>query len=639
MRRNFLVLIVAVLLFAGIDFCAAEKPLVNPKIQAFPLGDVKLLPGLCKRRADVHRQYLNSIPNDSLLFPFYKEAVVRVPSGSRPLGGWEDMSVDVRGHYLGHYLSACARIYAATGDTEMKAKADQIVAELARCQQANGNGYAGPTPEKILTALENGRQSDVWAPYYVVHKVLMGLYEMYLYTGNEQALRVARGMADYVKARTDKLSDEVMTRSLEVEQGGMTEVLYDLYGATGADNYLKLAQRFEHHNFLDPLAANKDMLGKVHANTNIPKVYGATRAYELTGDKRSMDIAVNFWNMIVQAHSYATGGSNNGELWSEPNKLSQTLSRGNVETCTTYNMMWLTQYLFRWTGDPKYADYYERNLYNGIISIQNPTDGQFCYFTPMQAGSVKVWGTPLNSFWCCYGTATQAFASLASGIYFHDADSLYVSLFTPSEVSWRRAAGVVRLIQNTDYPEQASTRLTVRTPAPDTFGLKIRVPWWAKKGVEVKVNQAKVEVAAAPGTFLNLTRPWKDQDVVEVSFPMSLYAEPMPDDPSLMAIMYGPLVMAGLVFEDVSFTGDSRQLDSWIEPVRLKGGRALSPMLSLTEAGFLYPDGMNAYGEAKPERDPIPLILQTRAPNPPVKFIPLYRVTSQPYGIYFKVTP
>jgi DUF1680 family protein len=611
---------------------------VKPKVQAFAPAEVKLLPGLLKRRADLHRQYLMSLPNDLLLFFFYKEAGLTVPRGSKPLGGWNEDMFNVWGDYLGHYLSACARIYGATGDTEIKNKADQIVAELARCQEANGNGYAAAVPEKYLTALEKGGHSD-GTPYYMVHKVLMGLYEMWLYTGNEQALRVARGMVEYVKARMDKLNDAEMAYMLEVEHGGMMEVLYDLYGAAGDDNCLKLAQRFEDHKFLDPLATNEDKLGKLHANTNIPKVYGAARAYELTGDTRYRDIAVNFWNMITQTHSYATGGSNNYEHWSEPNKLSGTLSRANQETCTTYNMMWLTRYLFRWTGDAKYMDYYERNLYNGIISIQNPVNGQFAYYTPMQSGSIKICGIPHYTFWCCYGTATQAFASLASGIYYHDAESIYVALFTPSEVSWRRAAGVVKLVQTTDYPDQAATRLTIHTSAPATFGLKIRVPWWAKQGVEVKVNQARVEVQAAPGTFMSLTRSWKDQDVVEVSMPMSLYAESLPDDPNLMAFMYGPLVMAGLVIEDVSFKGGSRNLTSWIEPARLEPGRALAPLLSLTEAGTLNLYRVNPTGEATPERKPIPLVFQTGAPNPAVKFIPLYRVTSQPYGIYFRVTP
>jgi len=636
MKRALTLLSVFLCLSTNPIVAGEVKPKVTPKVEAFNYGDVKLLPGLFKERFDTNRKYLMSLPNESLLYPFYKEAVVRVRAGSRPLGGWESMSVDVRGHFMGHFLSACARTYATAGDTEIKGKADEIVRELAKCQKANGNGYVGSISEKILTALETGRESEVWAPYYVHHKTLMGLYEMYKYAGNQQALEVEMGFADYIKARMDKLSDETVARTLEVEQGGMTEALYDLYGATGEEKYRDLARRFEHVRFLDPLAQGRDNLSNIHANTNIPKVYGAARAYELTGDTRYRDISLNFWDILTRTRTYATGGSNVREFWGRANQLSDTLSESNQETCTTYNMMWLTRYLIQWTGEAKYGDYYERNLYNGILGAQRPADGQFCYFTPMKSGSIKEFGTPLDTFWCCYGTGVQAFSDLASSIYFHDAESLYVDLFAPSEVTWKRSDGVVRVVQETGYPQKAATRLTIKASGSGSFALKVRVPWWAKKGVEVKVNQVKTDVQATPGSFMTLQRKWKDQDVIEISMPMSLYAEPINDDPNLVAVMYGPMVMAGLVFGDTAFKGDKNDVGSWLEPA---SGDELVLGPRILKTGDSLPDEISHPSfEAGLRHERIALTFRTKSPNLPVNFIPLSQVTSQPYGVYFRVT-
>jgi DUF1680 family protein len=636
MRRTFCHLWIALCLAVESGLAAEVKPKITPKIEAFSYGEVKLLPGLFKDRFDINRKYLISLPNESLLYPFYKEAVVKVPAGSKPLGGWEAMSVDVRGHFMGHFLSACARIYATAGDNEIKAKADEIVAELAKCQRANGNGYVGSISEKILTALETGREAEVWAPYYVHHKTLMGLYEMYKYAGNQQALEVAKGFADYIKARMDKLSDETVARLLEVEYGGMSEALYDLYAATGEEKHRDLARRFEQARFLDPLAQGRDNLARLHANTNIPKIYGAARAYELTGETRYRDIALNFWDIVTRTRSYATGGSNVRELWGRANQLTETLAESNQETCTTYNMMWLTRFLMQWTGDAKYGDYYERNLYNGIVSAQRPADGQFCYFTPMKSGSMKEFGTPLDTFWCCYGTGVQAFSDLASSIYFRDAENLYVNLFAPSEVAWKRPEGIVRVIQDTGYPQKATTRLTIKAAGPGNFGLRVRVPWWAKKGVEVKVNQVKVDVQATPGSFMTLTRRWKDQDVIDVSMPMSLYAEPINDDPDLVAVMFGPMVMAGLVFGETAFKGDKTDVASWLEAA---AGNELAFGDRVPKTSDSLPDEIShpSY-EVGLRRERIALTFKTNSANLPVKFVPLYQVTSRPYGIYFRVT-
>jgi DUF1680 family protein len=203
-------------------------------------------------------------------------------------------------------------------------------------------------------------------------------------------------------------------------------------------------------------------------------------------------------------------------------------------------------------------------------------------------------------------------------------------------VSWKRPDGTVRVTQETAYPQKSSTRLTVRSAAGANFALKVRLPWWATKGAEVKINQAKVEASAAPGTYLALERKWKDGDVVEIAMPMSLYAEPINDDPNLVAVMYGPMVMAGLVFNDTAFKGDKQNVAMWLEPA---SGTELARSDRVAKYGDSLPDEVShpSY-EVGLRRERIALTFKTKSPNPLVQFVPLYQVTYQPYGIYFRVT-
>jgi uncharacterized protein len=525
------------------------QPQVPMAVHAFPLHDIRLLDGPFKRAMDRNTRYLHELDSDRLLHNFRLTA--GLPSSAKALGGWEDPKVELRGHFVGHYLTACALTCAASGDEALRKKADALVSELARCQKALGRtGYLSGFPEELIDRVIDGKR--VWAPWYTLHKIMAGLLDMYVHCGNKQALDVVKRMAAWAKGRTDKLDEEAMQRMLKVEHGGMTEVLANLYAVTGDPAHLVLARRFDHQAFLEPLAGRRDELKGLHVNTQVPKVIGAAREYELTGDNFYRDSAVYFWDQVVNHRSYVTGGTSNYESFqSEPDILAGEVSNASHETCVTYNMLRLTRRLFTWTPDPRLADYYERALLNGILPTQDPATAMVMYYVPMESGWYKTFCTPDDSFWCCTGTGVENHAKYGDSIYFHDDKTLYVNLFIASELRWPEKSLTVR--QATDFPKEQGTTLILRTSADLPLGLRLRVPYWATKGVSVKINGEAENLQAQPGSYLSLERIWKDGDTITVDMPMSLHLWRMPDDPHMAAILYGPVVLAGeLQTEDLA---------------------------------------------------------------------------------------
>jgi DUF1680 family protein len=415
-----------------------------------------------------------------------------------------------------------------------------MVAELARCQ--HGNGYLSAFPEEFFDRLREGK--PVWAPFYTLHKIMAGLLDMYTLAGNARALEVLQGMARWTGRWAQPLGDEAMQRVLEREYGGMNEVLYNLAAATGEEQYLRLAHRFDHERLFAPLASGRDELKGLHANTNIPKVIGAARRYELTGEGRYRRIAEYFWREVTSQRAYCTGGTSNGEGWNtEPGVLSTELSGYTQEDCTTHNMLKLTRHVFGWTADPACADYYERALFNGILGSQHPRDGEKLYYVNLAAGLWKLFGTPGHDYWCCTGTMSESFSRLGDSIYFHDDAGVYVNLFIASELDWSERG--VRLVQETRFPEEDRTTLRVHASKPIRFALRVRVPYWATRGGTATLNGRALEGFATPGSYYVFDRTWRNGDRLEVSLPMNLHMHPMPDDPTLQAVMYGPLVLVG----------------------------------------------------------------------------------------------
>ncbi|MHC4336903.1 MAG: glycoside hydrolase family 127 protein [Planctomycetota bacterium] len=595
----------------------------TPVCQPFALVQVRLLDGPFKRAMELDRKYLYDLESGRLLHMFRLTA--GLPSSAEPLGGWEKRQL--RGHTMGHYLSACALMYASTGDEKLKAKADSIVAELAKCQKALGTGYLGAYPEEGIKRVIYGT-GGWWAPWYTYHKILAGLIDMYTQCGNEQALEVAKGMAAWTKKHLDNINEEQTQRMLKVEFGGMNEVLCNLYAITRDSDHLALAKRFDHKVVFEPLAHFQDKLTGLHVNTQVPKIIGAAREYELTHDQYYYNISTFFWDQVVNARSYCTGGTSNHEHWrTQPYILSTELGADTQETCCTYNMLKLTRHLFCWHPKAEYADYYERALFNSILSTQDPKTGMMMYFVPLASGYWKIFNTPNDSFWCCTGTGLENHAKYGDSIYFRDRKGVYVNLFIASELDWREKNIGIR--QETNFPEEEGTTLIVKTKKRIKFPVHIRIPYWATKPVTIRINGKKKKADIKPSSYVTLNRRWKNGDRVKVDMPMSLHVHRMPDDPNLAAIMYGPLVMAG----ELGTEGLNRKT------VYAKTQGALRNY-KVEPGPILVADADKLNGWVKPVPGKALTFRTVNAGKPKdVTLIPYYKLFEQRHAIYWQIGP
>lgn len=587
----------------------------------FDLRQVKLGPGPFRDAMEVNRRYLMSLDPDRLLHNFRFTA--GLPSDAEPLGGWEAPENELRGHFVGHYLSACALMGASLGDKEISVRGIALVAELAKCQQPNG--YLSAFPEEFFDRLRDGR--GVWAPFYTLHKIMAGLLDTSTLSGSSQALDVLRGMARWTGSWTGPLSQSHMARVLEREYGGMNEVLYNLAAVTGRSQYQSLAHRFDQEIFFAPLAEGRDELDGLHANTNIPKVIGAARRYELAGEERYQNIAGYFWDTVTSRRAYCTGGTSDDEGWHDANALSKQLGGYTHECCCTYNMLKLTRHLFGWTADPAYADYYERALFNGVLGTQHPADGQKLYYVAMESGYWKLFGEPLHSFWCCSGTGAESHAKFGDSIYFHDDDGIWVNLFIASQVEWPEQG--VTLVQETRFPEDDSTTFTVRCRKPVRMAVRVRVPYWATRGGNAELNGRTLEAFAAPSSYLVLDRTWRDGDEVKVTMPMGLHVCAMPDDPTVQAFMYGPLVLAGRLGTE-GLTPETLRAEP-TKPRAIPEYRSEPVAVAPLKAGGNDPSSWIKPVQGKP------LEFRTTGQERDVTLIPFNRVLDERYGIYWRV--
>ncbi len=629
--------------FAGaLEFSVHQ---VSLPVEPVPLSQVRLLPDTVFHDAqEWNRGYMSRLAADRLLYTFRANAGLPV-GAAKPLGGWEQpengrRSSELRGHFMGHFLSASALLYASTGDADAKSKADYMVAELAKCQERLGGRYLSAFPITWWDRLERGQR--VWAPFYTIHKIMAGMLDMYRFTGNRQALRVLDGMAAWADEWTASRSEEQMQQILTIEFGGIAETLYELAASTGDDRWGRVADRFQKRSFITPLALNRDELRGLHANTHIPQAIAATRRYELTGDTRFQDVAGFFFHEVSEARSYVTGGTSNAEGWlAGPRRLAAELasSPNTAECCCAHNMLKLSRHLYRWRPDPRYFDYYERLLLNHRIGTIRPHVGTTQYYLSLTPGVWKTFCTEDQTFWCCTGTGIEEYAKLGDSIYWRDEEGLYVNLFVASEVDWSEKTFTLR--QETKFPEVESTSLAVVAAPPDELTIRLRVPAWLGTSPVVRVNGRPIEASAAPGSYLTLRRAWQPGDRVDLALPMRLRMESLPDDPHMQAFLCGPLVLAGDLGNDglteAHIVGPNLRVGA---PNVEQHGSPLGPVNRTPPIADIDIPTLRAAGEdpgtwiAPADR---PHVFRTSGQKKDVTLVPLNTLFDRRYSVYWRV--
>jgi DUF1680 family protein len=606
-RREWLALVGGAVAAASARLTAATAGAPTPS--PFPLTAVRLLPGQFLDAQQRDLEYLTVLQPDRMLHNF------RVNAGLGPkapvYGGWESeepwVGIRCHGHTLGHYLSAVSLMYASTGDDRLKQRVDYIVGELRACQDASPSGLVCAFPDGA-TQLDNavaGRRV-IGVPWYTTHKIFAGLRDAHLHAHSGPALEALARLAEWASTTTAPMSDELLQRMLAVEHGGMNEVLADAAALTGEPGHLVAARRFCHEAVLAPLAESRDPLDGLHANTQIPKVVGFQRLFELTGDDRYRRAARFFWQTVVEHRSFVTGGHGDNEHFFPSSEFAKHLqSAKTMETCGTHNMLRLTRALFADAPSARLFDYYERALYNGILASQDPASGMMTYFQAIRPGYVRLFHTPERSFWCCTGTGMENHAKYGDSIYFHGGDMLWVNLFIPSVVEWTDRGLTLR--QETTFPDGETAVLTVTTTRRVRATLNVRRPAWCA-GMRVRVNGRPWHRAPGGDGYVAIDREWRSGDRVDVALPMTLRTEPLPGRSDVVAFLRGPIALAGRL-----------------------GSEGLAPgnqiIVNERESGSM----LNASVTIPP----------LRRPEPPrdLELAPYYRLAHERYNLYWKVTP
>jgi uncharacterized protein len=630
MKKQFLKNLLAVLILFASGLFAKEP------MQLFPLQDVRLnaSPFLDAQTTDV--QYLLALNPDKLLAPFQREA--GLPLKSESYGNWESSGLD--GHMGGHYISALALGYASTSNPELLKRLNYVVSELKKCQQKNGNGYIGGIPggKEVFEQIAKGNlQADnfsvngKWVPWYNLHKTFAGLRDAYRYAGNQDAKKMLVEFSEWAIVLSSHLDDQQMQQMLRSEHGGMNEVLADVAEITGDKKYLAAAIRFSHQSVLQPLEKNQDKLTGLHANTQIPKVIGFKRVGDLSNNKSWQDAAEFFWKTVVDHRTVAIGGNSVKEHFHDQHDFSSMIAETEgPETCNTYNMLKLTELLFLTDAKVRYVDYYERALFNHILSSQRPDTGGFVYFTPMRPNHYRVYSQVDKAMWCCVSSGIENHVKYGQFIYAHQGNNLYVNLFIPSELNWQDKK--IRISQINSFPDQEGTTIIIRNSKK--FTLHIRYPQWVADGkLELRVNNKVEKISAKPGSYIKVDRYWKKGDRIDLSLPMTTYLEQMPDASNYYALLYGPIVLAAKTApfsdEKLNFLADDSRM----------GHIAQGPLCPLEAAPLFVSDTTDFMSNIKP----VPgksmtfkadTVLQGKNAGQ-IEFIPFFRLHDSRYMIYW----
>jgi uncharacterized protein len=581
---------ISIVLAVGARGQQAIKNVIPDVARPLPLSAVRLTGGPLKHAQDLDIDYLLKLEPDRMMAYYRKRAGLEPKAPGYT--GWDGDGRNLTGHIAGHYLSAVSLMFAATGDARFKERADYLVKEMKEVQDKNADGYLGAIEgarEKFAeVAAGNIRSSffdlnGMWSPWYTLHKTFAGLRDAYRYTGNRTALEVETKFAAWAEGILSKLDEAQTQKMLNTEFGGMNEVLADLYADTGDKRWLDLSHHFDHRAVRDPLAQRQDILAGLHGNTQVPKLLGYLARYIYTGDKTDGTASEFFWDAVALHHSYATGGHGRDEYFGPPDKLGDRVEGRTDESCNVYNMLKMTRRLFAIHPEMKYAEFEERALFNHVLGSIDPEDGRTCYMVPVGRGVQHEYQDMMRGFTCCVGSGMESHGLHGDGIYYESGDKLWVNFYAPSTANWQSAG--VGIVMDTTFPEGETAMLKVSTPKAKQFTLALRRPSWAGAGFSVKINGTAVKGVANPGSYVELKRTWKNGDTVELVLPKTLHVEPTPDTPSRVALMWGPLVLAGDLGPErerrggggapiapvPSFVSDGAVTD-WLKPVADKPG-------------------------------------------------------------------
>ncbi len=551
--RRIIQLVKIVIVTVTIVVAASAQQIKNavPYVaRPLPLSAVRLTGGPLKHAQALDAEYLLKLEPDRMLAYYRKQAGLQ--PRAQGLTGWDGDGRNLTGHIAGHYLSAVSLMYAATGDQRFKARADYVVKELKEVQDKNGDGFAGALEgvrEKFKEVAAGNIRSTffdlngLWSPWYTLHKTYAGLRDAYRYTGNRDALQVEIKFAAWAESILLKMDDAQTQKMLNTEFGGMNEVLADLYADTGDKRWLALSDHFDHRAVIDPLARRQDILNGLHGNTQVPKLLGSLMRYIYAGEKADGEAATFFWDAVALHHSYATGGHGRDEYFGPPDELSERVDGRTDESCNVYNILKMTRTLFALNPDIKYAEFEERALFNHVLGSIDPEDGRTCYMVPVGRGVRHEYQDMSKDFTCCVGSGMESHGLHGDGIYYEAGNSLWVNMYVPSTADWKSAAA--QLAMETDFPEgeSASLKLTLAKAKPLT--LSFRRPSWAGEGFAIKVNGKAIVMFSKPGSYIQIARTWKSGDTVSLVLPKTLHAEATADNPNRVALMWGPLVLAG----------------------------------------------------------------------------------------------
>lgn len=555
------------------------------------IKNTKLTCGMHKQRYDLNRAYIMSLKTENLLQNHYGEAGLWNPWWEHECsdchGGWESPASAIRGHYLGHWMSAAAKMYFYQNDLEARTKLDFIIDELERCQESNGGEWVHSCPEKYLRWLLDDR--SVGVPQYNIHKTMMGLWDSYEFGGSEKALKILLNFTEYFVRFTDGLSEEKIDDILDIETGGMLEIFANVYNITKEDKHYKLMKKYVRRRLFIPLLEGRDALTNMHANTTIPEALGIARVYEVTGEKTYLDMVSAYWDFAVEKRGYyATGSANSGEIWCPPDDFASRFGDRNQEHCNQYNLIRLADFMFRQTGDKKYGDYTERSIYNSIFAQQNQYSGMVAYYLPLKPGGKKEWSTPKNSFWCCVGTLSQAHTNHPAYTAYQNGNEIIVSQYIGSQISSEINGKEVLINISEDgqggdtnrlktydpgtvhKPEYIKYNISVKSECDCT--LKMRIPWWAKLVTMLSAGGKEIELRQRDGYAV--LEIGSGETSINIGFKREISLVKIPGNENLAAFMDGPYVLAmldaqeivlptGLKTEEMLRPLDARNWGSW----------------------------------------------------------------------------